>query len=249
MANLRKSHDRKSCLGCIHFQSYAQIYEDSQEDHDVGNCVLDEYKDVVVGDDKICDEHFEKQNMEARQEITDREYQIVITECRNLFEKKTRDYGTAWRILRLSSITDQIWIKAARIRSIQESKEQKVADPIRGEFVGILNYSVIALIQLGIESGVSMELSPDEVLSWYDSIITKIITLHHAKNSDYGEAWRDMRISSMVDLILQKLLRIKQIENNQGKTIASEGVDAGYQDIVNYSVFCLIRMNEGTSPI
>lgn len=166
--------------------------------------------------------------------------------CRSLFEKKTRDYGTSWRVLRLPSLTDQIYIKASRIRSVQESGENQVGDSLRGEFVAMVNYAVMALVQMELEAheGSPLELPPDEALRLYDRHLTATLDLMMAKNHDYGEAWRQMRISSMVDLILMKLLRIKQIEDNQGSTLVSEGPEGGYRDIVNYSLFCLVRMTE-----
>lgn len=166
--------------------------------------------------------------------------------CRVLFEKKTRDYGTSWRIMRLPSLTDQIFIKANRIRSIQESGENHVGDDIRDEFVAMVNYAVMALIQ-NSESGEQqdkLELPLDEAMRLYDLHIGRTIELMMAKNHDYGEAWRQMRVSSMVDLILMKLRRIKQIEDNNGRTLVSEGVEGGYMDIINYSLFCLVRMTE-----
>jgi Nucleotide modification associated domain 1 len=171
---------------------------------------------------------------------TEQEYLQIIVLCKELFEKKTKDYGTAWRILRLPSITDQIFIKAQRIRSIQEKGIQKVEDGIRSEFIGIVNYSLIALIQHEIEPNVGLELETNFVIELYNKKIEEALVLLRNKNHDYGEAWREMRITSMTDLILMKLLRIKQIEDNQGKTLASEGVVANYQDILNYAVFCLI---------
>ena len=168
--------------------------------------------------------------------------------CRTLFEKKTRDYGTSWRVLRLPSLTDQIFIKANRIRSVQESGENCVGDDLRGEFVAMVNYAVMALIQQELESGergVSpMELPLDEARALYDKHLERTIDLMMSKNHDYGEAWRQMRVSSMVDLILMKLRRIKQIEDNEGVTLVSEGVEGGYMDIINYSLFCLVRMTE-----
>ena len=179
----------------------------------------------------------------TRQEI---EQEAVV--CRTLFEKKTRDYGTSWRVLRLPSLTDQIFIKANRIRSVQESGENCVGDDLRGEFVAMVNYAVMALIQQELESGergVSpMELPLDEAISLYDKHLERTIDLMMSKNHDYGEAWRQMRVSSMVDLILMKLRRIKQIEDNEGVTLVSEGVEGGYMDIINYSLFCLVRMTE-----
>lgn len=177
---------------------------------------------------------------------TRREMEREIAACRSLFEKKTRDYGTSWRILRLPSLTDQIFIKANRIRSIQESGENLVGDGLRGEFVAMVNYAVMALIQ-NSEFGApnsELELPLEEALRLYDKHLLRTIELMLNKNHDYGEAWRQMRISSMVDLILMKLRRIKQIEDNEGVTLVSEGVEGGYMDIINYSLFCLIRMDE-----
>ncbi|MCQ2294399.1 MAG: DUF1599 domain-containing protein [Bacteroidales bacterium] len=175
---------------------------------------------------------------------TNSEFQIEIARCRDIFEKKTRDYGTSWRILRLPSLTDQIFIKASRIRSIQESGVNLVGDGVEPEFVAMVNYAVMALIQqeLGLEG--NQELPLDQALMLYDKHISAATSLMLNKNHDYGEAWRLMRISSMVDLILMKLRRIKQIEDNMGHTIISEGVEGGYMDIINYSLFCLIRLTE-----
>ena len=168
--------------------------------------------------------------------------------CRSLFEKKTRDYGTSWRVLRLPSLTDQIFIKANRIRSVQESGENRVGDDLKGEFVAMVNYAVMALVQQELESGepgsAPMELPLEEAMRLYDKHLGRTIDLMMAKNHDYGEAWREMRISSMVDLILMKLRRIKQIEDNQGKTLVSEGVEGGYMDIINYALFCLVRLKD-----
>ena len=175
---------------------------------------------------------------------TSKQYDAVMETCRELFKKKTKDYGTAWRILRLPSLTDQIFIKAQRIRGLQEKGVQKVDEGERSEFIGIVNYSIMALVQL--EKGVAdqPDLSAKEALELYNGQVAKTKNLMEAKNHDYGEAWREMRVSSLTDLILQKLLRVKEIENNKGKTIASEGVDANYQDMVNYAVFALIHLNE-----
>jgi hypothetical protein len=170
------------------------------------------------------------------------EYNTVIQACKEVFEKKTKDYGTAWRILRLPSITDQIYIKAQRIRSIQEKGTQKIQDDIAGEFLAIINYSIMALIQMELTGNDNLEMSYEELEPLYDKKVNEILSLLQNKNHDYGEAWREMRVSSITDIILMKLLRIKQIEDNQGKTLISEGVDANYQDMVNYSVFCLIKM-------
>ena len=164
--------------------------------------------------------------------------------CRSLFEKKTRDYGTSWRIMRLPSFTDQIYIKANRIRSIQESGENLVGDDIRDEFVAMVNYAVMALIQQELGLSGEQELPADKAMALYDIHIQRTLDLMLNKNHDYGEAWRQMRISSMVDLILMKIRRIKQIEDNDGKTLVSEGVEGSYMDIINYSLFCLIRITE-----
>lgn len=173
---------------------------------------------------------------------TSAEYDAVINACKTLFIKKTRDYGTAWRILRLQSITDQIFIKAQRIRTLEEKKISKVGDDITGEYIGIVNYCVIAMMQLECAPDTPMELNADEVSVMFDEKVRETKDLMFAKNHDYGEAWRDMRISSLTDLILMKLLRVKQIEDNQGQTLASEGVKANYQDMLNYSVFALIKL-------
>ena len=169
-------------------------------------------------------------------------YQAIISKCRSLFHKKTQDYGTAWRILRLPSITDQIFIKAQRIRSIQEKGKQLVEEDITSEFIGIINYCVIALIQMELTDQDPFEVPAEQVMKSYDEKVNYTIDLFQRKNHDYGEAWREMRVSSITDIILMKLLRVKQIEDNKGKTLASEGVDANYQDMINYSVFCLIKM-------
>ncbi len=184
------------------------------------------------------------------------EMEAEVAVCRGLFEKKTRDYGTSWRILRLPSLTDQIYIKANRIRSIQESGENRVGDDVRDEFVAMVNYAVMALIQQKMEcKGVQgsaeeckaqLELPLEETMRLYDEQTKHVLDLMMDKNHDYGEAWRQMRVSSMVDLILMKLLRIKQIEDNEGRTLVSEGVEGGYMDIINYSLFCLVRMTEGS---
>jgi hypothetical protein len=173
---------------------------------------------------------------------TEKDYQHIIGICKELFGKKTRDYGTSWRILRLPSITDQIFIKAQRIRSIQEKGSQKIEDTIASEFIGIINYCIIALIQMRLPAGAPLDMPYEDLEELYDKEAANTLYLLMNKNHDYGEAWRDMRVSSMTDIILMKLFRIKQIEDNKGKTLVSEGVDAGYQDIINYSVFCLIKM-------
>ncbi len=173
---------------------------------------------------------------------TSKQYDAVITRCRDLFEKKMKDYGSAWRILRLPSLTDQIFIKAQRIRSLQQNDVRKVDEGEVSEFVGIINYCIMALIQL--EKGIveQPDMALEEALSLYDEKVALTKQLMMDKNHDYGEAWRDMRVSSLTDLILQKLLRVKQIEDNKGKTLVSEGIDANYQDMINYAIFALIHL-------
>lgn len=175
---------------------------------------------------------------------TPKQYDAVIEKCRNLFAHKMTDYGSAWRILRLPSLTDQIFIKAQRIRGLQQNAERKVDEGEVSEFIGIINYCTMALIQL--ERGVveKPDLSVDQATRLYDEKIAVSKQLMMNKNHDYGEAWRDMRVSSLTDLILQKLLRVKQIENNAGKTLVSEGIDANYQDMINYAVFALILIEQ-----
>jgi len=171
---------------------------------------------------------------------TEQEYTEIISKCENLFIDKMEDYGSAWRILRLTSLTDQIYIKAQRIRSIQVKGVQRVKDNIEGEFIGIINYCVMAIIQL--ENGIATkpDLDTTQAIQLYEGVVSDTIELMLKKNHDYGEAWRNMRISSLTDLIIQKLLRVKQIEDNDGLTQVSEGVKANYQDIFNYAVFSLI---------
>ncbi|MFT6871683.1 MAG: hypothetical protein ACJAVN_000685 [Roseivirga sp.] len=176
------------------------------------------------------------------EEQTVGEYKQVIKACKDIFLKKTQDYGTAWRVLRLPSITDQIFIKAQRIRSIQEKGAQKVDDDISGEFIGIINYCVIALIQMNLTDSDTMEMAVEELEPLYDKHVNQTMELLMNKNHDYGEAWRDMRVASITDIVLMKLLRVKQIEDNEGKTIISEGIDANYMDMINYAVFCMILM-------
>jgi Nucleotide modification associated domain 1 len=173
---------------------------------------------------------------------TNQQYDQVIHSSKEIFLNKAKDYGTAWRVLRTISIVDQIFIKAQRIRTIQEKKEQKVADGIAAEFKGIINYAVIGLIQLQLESDIREELDISEVEKLYDQQVNTAKTLMQDKNHDYGEAWRSMSQESFTDLILMKLQRIRQILNNDGKTIISEGVDANYLDIINYAVFALILL-------
>jgi hypothetical protein len=170
------------------------------------------------------------------------EYTQVIKACKEVFEKKTKDYGTAWRILRLPSITDQIYIKARRIRSIQEQGRQKVEDGIADEFIGIVNYCIIALVQLDFDASDPLDLPAEKVMHHYDAAVEETLGLLRRKNHDYSEAWRDMRISSITDIILMKIQRVKQIEDNAGATLISEGVRSNYQDMINYAVFCLIKL-------
>lgn len=162
--------------------------------------------------------------------------------CRELFEQKAQDYGTSWRILRPSSLTDQLYIKAKRIRSIEEKGEQRVADSVKGDYMGLINYSIMALLQLALPVDKELEMHLGQLLKLYDAQVARSRELLLAKNHDYGEAWRDMRISSITDLILQKLLRVRQIENQGGHTLVSEGLDANYLDIINYAIFALIKM-------
>jgi hypothetical protein len=173
---------------------------------------------------------------------TAQEYDTIIAICRTLFINKMQDYGSAWRILRLPSLTDQIFIKAQRIRSLQENEVRKIDEDEKGEFIGIINYSIMALIQLELGVVDQPDLNTEKATALYDEKIKITKALMEAKNHDYGEAWREMRVSSLTDLILQKLLRVKQIEDNKGKTLVSEGIDANYQDMINYAVFALILM-------
>ncbi len=175
---------------------------------------------------------------------TSKEFDAVISECRDLFYKKMKDYGPAWRILRVSSVTDQIYIKANRIRSLQEKQVKKIDEDEKSEFIGILNYSVIALIQLRLGVAEQPDITVEQAMKLYDEVVAEAKALMERKNHDYGEAWRDMRISSITDLILQKILRIKQIEDNKGKTLVSEGIDANYLDMINYAAFALILISE-----
>ncbi len=180
-------------------------------------------------------------HLKIEMEKTNQQYDMVISICRDIFSRKMTDYGTAWRILRPVSITDQIYIKAQRIRSIEEKGVTKVDEGIRPEFIGIINYAIMGLIQL--EFGPSdAELDPEETLTLYDRYFKQAKMLMQAKNHDYGEAWRNMRISSYTDLILMKLKRTKQIEDNKGKTTVSEGIDANYLDMINYAVFAMIKI-------
>lgn len=176
---------------------------------------------------------------------TNTEYTNVINVCGDIFAKKTKDYGTAWRILRPSSLTDQLFIKAQRIRTVQETGENKVGENIEDEFIAIVNYCIMALIQIREKDLKEMELPAGQAVSLYNKYAEEAYELMLKKNHDYGEAWRDMRVSSLTDLILQKIFRVKQIEDNKGETIMSEGIDANYFDMLNYSIFALIHMNVG----
>jgi hypothetical protein len=175
---------------------------------------------------------------------TSLQYDKVIGKCIEVFSKKTTDYGTAWRILRTSSLTDQIFIKAQRIRTLEEKGVSKVGEGIEPEFIGIINYSIMAIIQMNLKDNSEMEIDPGKAIGLFEKEAKQAKVLMEKKNHDYGEAWRDMRVSSFTDLILMKLLRIKQIEDNKGKTLISEGIDANYFDIVNYAIFALIKMEE-----
>lgn len=172
------------------------------------------------------------------------QYKEEITTCRSLFLQKNKDYGTAWRILRPSSLTDQLFIKAKRIRSIEENGMMKIDEGVKGEYIGLVNYAIMALIQLQLDKNIPLDLSETIVIDLYDKYKKATFELMKAKNHDYGEAWRDMRRSSLTDLILMKILRVKQIEDNKGKTLVSEGLDANYQDIINYAIFALIKISE-----
>ena len=175
---------------------------------------------------------------------TSKQYDAVVKICRDLFTKKMQDYGSAWRILRLPSLTDQIFIKAQRIRGLQQNAQRKVDEGEASEFIGIINYCIMALIQLKKGVVEQPDMSLEEAIELYDAEIAVTKQLMEDKNHDYGEAWRDMRVSSLTDLILQKLLRVKQIEDNSGKTLVSEGIDANYQDMINYAIFAMIHLNE-----
>ncbi|MCP3660126.1 MAG: DUF1599 domain-containing protein [Bacteroidetes bacterium] len=170
-------------------------------------------------------------------------HKTIIDDCKKMFKNKMNDYGTSWFILRLSSLTDQILIKAHRIRSIQKKGIQMISDNLEEDFIGIINYSIMALIRFD-ENDEDFNISEKETFSRFDKIANEILDLLKLKNHDYGEAWRKMRVASMVDIILMKLLRIKQLEDNGGQASFSEGVSSGYKDIINYSVFCLIKLKE-----
>lgn len=180
--------------------------------------------------------------MQTPMNTTSEQFDHVVTICRDIFEKKMNDYGIAWRILRPTSMTDQIYIKAQRIRSIEDKGEQRIGDDIRSEFIGIINYCAMALIQLELGPSDKEDLSNQETMEKYLFNLNTAKELMLKKNHDYGEAWRNMRISSYTDLILMKLKRTKQIEDNQGQTLISEGIDANYLDMINYAVFALIKI-------
>jgi len=173
---------------------------------------------------------------------TSKQFDSIVKICKDIYVKKLNDYGTAWRILRTPSITDQIFIKAQRIRSIEEKGTQMVDDDIRGEYIGIVNYSIMALIQIELKESSNVNLPVDDAIALYDNYFQQSKSLMENKNHDYGEAWREMRINSLTDIILMKLMRIKQIEDHNGKTFVSEGVDANYYDMINYAVFALIKI-------
>jgi hypothetical protein len=175
---------------------------------------------------------------------TSTQYDQAIKKCKDIFIKKNKDYGTSWRVMRLSSITDQIFIKAQRLKTIEVKGEQKIGDDEVSEYIGIVNYCVIGLIQMELKESTEMNLETDALTALYDKYIQATKTLMEQKNHDYGEAWRNMRISTFTDMILMRLLRIRQIEDSKGKTIMSEGIDANLQDMINYSVFALIRLSE-----
>jgi len=178
-------------------------------------------------------------------DVTNKQFDEVVAICRNVFQKKLQDYGASWRILRPESVTDQIFIKANRIRSLEIKKESRIKEGIFSEFVGIVNYGIIGLIQLELGYSDTVDITPEEALQLYDKFIAKTKELMNAKNHDYDEAWRMMRVSSYTDLILMKIFRIKEIESHQGKTLVSEGIDANYMDIVNYAIFALIKLHFG----
>jgi hypothetical protein len=175
---------------------------------------------------------------------TSKQYDSIITKCRDIFQKKQQDYGTSWRVLRSTSITDLIFIKARRIKVIEEGGTQKVEEGIEPEYIGIINYAIMGLIQLKLPASAAIDMETKEIMQHYDAFTHETKELMLAKNHDYGEAWRDMRPKSLTDMILMRIQRIKQIEDNQGKTNISEGIDANYMDIANYAIFALIKMGE-----
>ena len=182
--------------------------------------------------------------LESNFEITNRQFEQIVGECRALFEKKLHDYGASWRILRPSSLTDQLFIKAKRIRSLEIKKESLVGEGIRPEFIALINYGIVGLIQIYNGFSDTVDISVDEAMKLYDKYANEALELMKRKNHDYDEAWRGMRVSSYTDLILTKIERIKEIENLSGQTLISEGIDANYMDIINYAVFGLIKLKE-----
>lgn len=175
---------------------------------------------------------------------TSSQYDSVVKVCKDIFVKKMKDYGSSWRVLRTSSITDQIFIKTQRIRSIEEKGVMKVEEDIKSDYIGIINYSIIGLTQLDLKNEKRMEIPEAEVAAMFGKHITQAKSLMENKNHDYGEAWREMRVSSLTDLIMMKIQRVKQIEDNKGETIISEGIDANYLDMINYAIFALIKLEE-----
>lgn len=202
------------------------------------NCIFEPNTNLQINNEQLMNDQI----------TTSEQYDHVIVGCKHIFLKKTADYGTSWRVYRTISIADQIYIKAKRIRTIQEKKEQRIEDGIKSEFEGILNYGIIGLIQLEIGAGETEQLPLAEVEAHYNKMIVIARQLMMDKNHDYGEAWREMSQESFVDLILAKILRIKQIISNEGITVVSEGIDANFYDIINYAVFALILMEEGKQP-
>lgn len=182
-------------------------------------------------------------------EKTLKQYDLIIANCKDIFSKKMKDYGTAWRVLRPSSITDQLYIKAKRISTIEETGESKVDEGVVPEYIAIVNYCIMGLVQLELGPSDSDELSNEKVLSYYISHLETARSLMINKNTDYGEAWREMRVSSITDLILMKIHRTKQIEDNKGETIISEGIDANYHDMINYAIFAMILLSEKEQSI
>lgn len=185
----------------------------------------------------------------ANYQRTEEQYDAVLSDCRSLFAYKFKDYGASWRVMRPTAITDQIYIKAQRIRSVQQKRENKVGEALRNEFVGIVNYAIMGLVQLKKGYSDMPTESQETLLQWYDEYANLAKELMASKNHDYGEAWRSMRVSSITDIILQKIFRTKQIEDNQGATKVSEGIDANYLDMLNYAVFALIKISEGSDAM
>lgn len=175
---------------------------------------------------------------------TSSQYDHAIGRCKRIFISKSKDYGTSWRVMRLSSITDQIFIKAQRIRNIEETGVQKIGDDIESEYIGIINYCIMGLIQIELKDSTNLDLPIEQLTVLYEKYVLHTKQLMEEKNHDYGEVWRDMRVSTFTDILLVRLMRIKQIEDNKGQTIMSEGIDANLQDMINYSVFALIRIDE-----